>query len=115
MSFFLDYVCRRPKATVHVLDDTRAEGPFRIELRVPSHVLKQFGSDGELFATTNAEARLKSGRIRAFLRNVFIADRAYAFMEKASWDELVAQYRTKPQQPNEALQQPLEGAAADSH
>ena len=93
MSFLLDYVFRRPKATVHVLDSAHPQGHFTVELRVPSHVLKQFGEDRELFATVNEESRLKSGRFPAFLRNVFIADKAYTFMGKASWDELARSCR----------------------
>jgi hypothetical protein len=95
MSFLLDYVFRRPKATVHVLDSAQPQGYATVELRVPDHVLKEFGSDKELFATLNEDARPKNGRLRAFLRKVFIADKAYTFMTKASWDELAAQHRNE--------------------
>ena len=113
MSLLLDYVFRRPKATVHVLDSTQPQGHTTVELRVPSDVLEEFGSDKELFATVNEEARLKSGRFRAFLRKVFIAERAYTFMSKAAWDELAAQQRNEPRALDVGVRQVIDGPSID--
>ena len=113
MSFLLDYVFRRPKATVHVLDSTQPQGQSTVELRVPAQVLRQFGPDNELFATVDEEARLKSGRFPAFLRNVFIADKAYTFMTKASWDELAAQYRKEPRQVDARVRPAIDAPSID--
>lgn len=98
---------------VHVLDSTQPQGHSTVELRVPSHVLEQLGSDKELFATINEDARLKSGRFRAFLRNVFIADKAYTFMPKASWDELAAQQRTEPREVDAGVRQVIDAPSID--
>jgi hypothetical protein len=113
MSFLLDYVFRRPKATVHVLDSTQPQGHTTVELRVPSHVLEEFGSDKELFATVNEQARLKSGRFRAFLRKVFIADKAYTFMSRESWDELAAQQRNEPREAEAAVRPAIDARSID--
>ena len=107
MSFFLDYLLGRLRATVHVLDYTHPQGYFTVEQRVPRRIMKEYGSGGELFATINEDVRLKSGRFPAFLPGCLIGDKAYTFMGKPSWDKLAAQYKKKPQNLDEALHQAI--------